>query len=139
VAWDGNGTPDSDGIYARAFQSDGTPPSAEVMINSTTSSAQSDPAVAMSAPGSALIAWTSQISGVAKIAARRVGALAAPSGSEFNPGVPASGDNEGDSAVGIDSGGNFVIVFDSHSAGVNTWDIFARRYDSSGTALGGAS
>src|SRR6185436_663422 len=66
------------------------------------------------------------------------GASTVPDGSEFAPGVPASGDNEGDAAVAIDSGGNFLVAFDSHSAGANTWDVFSRRYNSSATALDGS-
>jgi Cadherin-like/Bacterial cadherin-like domain len=135
IAWDGAGAVDSSGIYARSFQSDGTPLSGEVLINSNTSSTQNNPAVAINASGNAIVAWSNQVSGITKMAARRVGAATVPVGSEFAPGVPASGDNEADAAVAIDSGGNFIVAYDSHSAGANTWDVFSRRYNSSATAL----
>jgi len=47
VVWQGNGPGDADGIFMRAFKSDGTPVAAEARVNTTTSGIQSNPKVAM--------------------------------------------------------------------------------------------
>lgn len=47
VAWDGNGTEDADGIYIRAFRSDGTPITNQILVNTQTSGVQSNPKVAI--------------------------------------------------------------------------------------------
>ena len=58
VVWDGNGTGDADGIYAQRFNAQGVAQGSEFRVNTTTTNAQNDPAVAMDANGNFVIAWT---------------------------------------------------------------------------------
>lgn len=47
IAWEGNGSGDSDGIFVRAYKNDGTPVSAEQIVNTYTTGVQSHPKIAM--------------------------------------------------------------------------------------------
>ncbi len=59
IVWQGNGSGDSDGIYGKLFDAEGNIVKNEFRINTTTSGAQTDPAVAMNDNGDAAVVWTS--------------------------------------------------------------------------------
>jgi hypothetical protein len=110
---------------------------AEIPVNTTTAGGQSASAIADLTGGGFVVAWTSdgEEGATAGVFARRFDAAGAPLGGE----IPVSGDPVGQLTVpdvAADPGGGFTVVWNSVTE--LSSDILARRYDSAGTALGGA-
>ena len=57
IAWEGSGTGDADGIFARRFRANGTTYGGEFRINTTTTDNQYDPAIAVGQDGQFMVVW----------------------------------------------------------------------------------
>jgi hypothetical protein len=133
VAWEGSGSADSDGVYARRFNGDGSAASGVLAVNESTSGSQSEVGVAIGGDGRFAVTWLDD--GVGKrIMARLYDATGTP-GSEFEV-SPDTSAGKHDPAIAMAEGGQFAIVWDQHTSDTNTDDIWLRRYDSAGVALG---
>ncbi len=115
----------------------------ELQANSYTTGAQDDPAVAMAADGSFVVAWSSYGSAgtdtLASIQARRFASDGSPVGGDFqvNTATPLS---QYRASAAMDSDGDFVVTWTSEvSNGTDSSNqsIQAQRYDSAGVAVGG--
>jgi len=146
-------------VYGRLFDAQGRPRGDEFRINEHTASYQKDPTVAMSADGGFVVAWMSfgQGGDGNMVHARRFDARGRALGDEFAvsprpvdarevPIMVTAPDLEFRSeeeqvAVATDAAGNFVIVYsglnDNHADEFDDCDVFGRRYDAAGVALGG--
>jgi len=124
------------GVFARRFDRDGTPLSAEIPVNTYTTDDQSDAFVATDPAGNFVVTWTSygQDGEGDGVVARRFDRTGAPVGGEFIVNTFTSGNQYAD-AVTTDGAGNFVVVWTQNGGG--SYGIFARRYDAAGNALGG--
>jgi hypothetical protein len=130
--WDGN----QSGIESRPYSTEW-----EAMfglddrVNTYTIGHQKTPSVAMSANGQYVVVWESQDQDGSAygIYAQRYG-LSGPRGAEFRVNTETSG-NQTRPSVGIDSSGNYVIVWASYSQDSGD-DIHAQRYDSAGNPVG---
>jgi hypothetical protein len=129
-------------IYARPYRSDGSPVQlSEFPVNTYTSGGQTAPVIAMDAMGDFVVAWESyeQVSSTSKydIYARqyRAGGTAVQS-SEF---LVDSFTREAQYApsVAMDAAGDFVVAWQSYGqvSSSGAYDIYARQYNSAGTAL----
>jgi hypothetical protein len=149
VATDGNGnfvvawtSKDQDGsgrgIYARRFDSSGTPVGAEFLVNATVAGNQDQAAAAMAANGSFVITWKSDQSGTKNdIYARRYDATGVAQGSEFLVNVNVT-NTQDLPAVAMDAAGNFVIAWKTNDSGSGIGKgVIARRFDATGTPLSG--
>ncbi|MDB5303423.1 MAG: uncharacterized protein JWM97_972, partial [Phycisphaerales bacterium] len=134
VAWEGNGSADSDGVYYRRYQSTLQPSGPESLVNTTTSSSQFDPSIGMNAGGAFVIAWTDNGSGAGKIAAQRFNQSGNATGSQFQVGT-TGGNHEDFSQVGVDSAGNFTVAWADNFGGPRESDVYTRRYTAGGVAL----
>ena len=61
IAWEGNGSGDTAGIYARRFRANGTTFGGELLVNTTTINTQFDPAIAVGQDGQFMVVWDDAI------------------------------------------------------------------------------
>jgi len=121
IAWQSQNQDDNGwGIYARSFDSSGSPLSGESLVNITTTGDQITPAVASNATGQAVVAW-----GGAQIAARRIDSDGQPTGPELIPG-PRGGSLPG---IGINAAGELVLAWGDGSL------LSMQRFDSTDTPI----
>ena len=124
-----------DNVCFRMFASNGTPVGQEMNVVNSTQGDSSCSGVAMDADGDFVIVWTTQTTSqtgedVSLVYARIFESDGTPAGDEdefqVNTGT-AWGEHP---SVAMDSDGDFVITWNMHR-------IFAKRYNSDGTPLGG--
>jgi hypothetical protein len=143
VVWSGAGTGDSSGIFARRYDSSGTPLGTAFLVNSATAGNQSDASVACFADGSFVVTWTGdglspgQDGSDSGVYAQRFDALGAPTGSEFLVNVGTTGAQRMNK-VSAAPDGRFVVVWGDDVEGVAFANaIRARRYDATGVLESG--
>jgi hypothetical protein len=131
---DGN----QDAIVARQYSLSGAAKGDEFVVNTYTYGAQRESDVACDAAGNFVVTWKGEEyngSGWG-IYARRFKANGSGIGNEFHVNN-ATANDQITPAVAMDTLGNYVVTWASYvQSGNNVWDIYARRYNSSGTALG---
>jgi hypothetical protein len=125
------------GIFARRFDAAGTALGVELQVNTYTANAQWDPAVGVDRDGGFVVAWSSsrQDGDGEGVFARRFTASGDALGAEFSVNVHTSGEQK-TPAIGVDDDGDFVVAWASERDGYD-YGVFARRFDSAGTARGG--
>ena len=139
VSWqsddeDGSGR----GIFAQRFNSAGARLGTEFQVNTYTTGDQEVPIVGLNGTGDFVIAWTSPSedgSGLG-VFAQRYDSAGTPQGGEFQVNTYTTGD-QAVSGVGLDSAGNFVVVWTSLGQDGSGYGAFGKRYDSTGAAQGG--
>ena len=130
---------DLSGIFGQRFDALGTPLGGEFRVSLYTTGNQSEPRVAMDAGGNFVVAWSSdgKDGALRAVLFQRYAADGSRQGSETVANVFTFG-NQFRPAVAFDPAGDFVVTW---SGGVaqdgNAYGVFARRFDGSGTALGG--
>ncbi|MEM6784599.1 MAG: T9SS type A sorting domain-containing protein, partial [Bacteroidota bacterium] len=140
IAWQSGGGQDGDGngVFAQRYAADGTAQGSEFQVNSTTTSSQQAPSVAMDADGDFVIAWQSgsgQDGANTGVFAQRYAADGTAQGSEFQVNTyTTSGQNA--ASVGMDADGDFVIAWQSNGQDGDNNGVFAQRYDAAGTPQG---
>jgi hypothetical protein len=139
VVWESYQDGDGPGVFGQRYDSSGTAVGAEFQINSYTTGHQRRPAVGVAADGDFMVAWSSleQDGDGSGVFGQRYDSTGAAAGSEFQINALTTG-SQGSSAVGVDAGGNFVVVYgssDQYGVGQN---IFGQRYDNAGAAVGAA-
>src|SRR5262245_20780814 len=115
VVWDSYGQDGSGhGIYAQRYNAVGVPQGGEFRVNTTTSSGQIAPAIAMDVDGDFAVTWTdyTQDGSGRGIFAQRYNAAGIPQGAEFRVNTFAPNDQAG-SAIAMDASGNFVVAWHS--------------------------
>ena len=110
VTWEGKGTGDDNGIFARRFDSDGTPKGSVFLVNETSASDQHRADVAIAADGSFVVAWRDDATG-GRVMARRFDALGAGSAESL---VAANflGGSPNNPSVAMDAAGRYVIAYE---------------------------
>ncbi|MDZ8136922.1 MAG: cadherin-like domain-containing protein [Nostoc sp. DedQUE04] len=135
TSFDENGS--SNGIYAQRYKSDGEPDGNEFQVNTTTTTAQSNSAVAIDAAGNFIISWTSydEFGSSNGIYAQRYKSDGEPDGNEFqvNTDINSLLLNP---TVAMNAGGDFVVSWTSFDLDGSGFEIYARLYDSYGAAQG---
>lgn len=142
AAWESLETDGSGiGVYAQAFQADGTPVGTPLLVNETTDGNQSRPAIATDGAGNVLIAWQSESAGggAYDIYSRFAALSSNPAlsfsftSSETPVNVVTTG-SQTNPTVAMDVNGNFVIGWQSDQDFATTGlDIYGRY----GTVSGG--
>ena len=142
VAMDGSGNyvnvwDNAGNIYGQRYNSAGVAQGSEFVIASNAANERMA-SVAMNSNGEFVVTWErDQGSGLYDIYARQYGSSGTAVGSEFLVNETTTYDQER-ARVAIDSSGNFVVVWESEhdSGGTYEDNLYAQRYDSSGTKLG---
>ena len=146
VAWQSYGSYGTDvnlSVQAQRFEADGTPVGGQFQVNSYTTGYQRTAGVAVDNLGNFVVVWESYGSygtdtSSFSVQAQRFDPDGDPIGGQFQVNTYTTG-RQMTPAVAGDAQGNFVVVWESEgSFGSDTnYSIQARRYDSSGTPLGG--
>ena len=121
-------------IQAQRYDANGAPIGAEFHVGSQTTN-QNYPGVSPLADGGFLVTWAVK-NGIGQydVMAQRFNAAATPLGAEFQVNTTTTNDQAYASTASLADGG-FVVMWATSEAG--HFDIKARRYDSSGTAITG--
>jgi PKD repeat protein len=126
-----------DGIFGRFFDPDGTPSTGAIQVGGGDAVSVSEPGVASSASGHAVVVWHQQAhskqdeSGV-------FGRFFDPGGEPEGPPIAIVGDPMVDAAtpqVGADAAGDPVVVWAQDLGQGDGWDIYARLLDADGSFL----
>jgi hypothetical protein len=126
------------GVFGARFDNSGTPVGAEFQVNGFTGNDQRNPAVGIGTDGSFVVSWDSQNqdgNGQGTFAAR-FDAVGVRVASEFQVNVYTN-NNQNFPDLAVDPEGRFVVVWQSVGQDGDNTGSFARRFDSSGTGLGG--
>lgn len=139
VVWQGDGSGDSDGVFARAYDADGTAATGEVLINQTTAGSQGAPAIRVletAAGGGFVIAWSgngaADGSGVYVRAFDSSGTAIA--GEQLVNQTTAG--TQGLPSIGVDPDGDFIVTWSGSGTG-DADGVFWREFAATGTARGG--
>jgi hypothetical protein len=130
VVWGSYSQDGSDwGIFGQRYDAGGAPRGSEFRVNTYTTYAQYDPAMAMDAVGNFVVVWRSYAQDGSDwgIFGQRYDAGGAPRGSEFRVNTYTTY-AQYDPAVAMDAVGNFVVVWQSHIPGESSGGISGQRY-----------
>lgn len=126
------------GIFAQRFAAGGLPVGTEMAINTTTSGDQNYPAVGVDGASNFVTAWGSygqDGSGVG-VYARLFEPSGAPRTGELQVNTYTDG-HQWWPAVAVNNSGSFVVVWHDDSQDGSAQGVYGRRYDSTGSPLGG--
>src|SRR5262245_22491388 len=135
VVWQGYGDNSQDGdysdIFARRYSNTGTPLGSQFEVNLPLVGFEGAAAVATTASGFVVV-WDNYDD----VMARRYDSAGMPQGLPF-PVNTQTASFQGTASVAATTDGGFVIAWEGDVAGDGTdYDVFARRFNSSGAALG---
>lgn len=134
VTWQSNQEEtDGNGIYAQLYDDEGTVVGDEIHVNTTETSTQGSPDVAMDDSGDFVITWDSSHAGGESrdVMLQRFDSSGNPVGSEIQVNDYDDSYQE-DPAIGIDSDGDFVVVWQSRRQDGDQDGVFAKRYSNDG-------
>jgi hypothetical protein len=139
VGWSGN---DDGKCFLRLFDEHGAPASAEVRANALDSNAQTDPVPAVARDGTIFVAWIDfggyggAGTGTNIFARLFSPALVPLQAQEFPVNTSTLAGEQREPKTAADGLGRFVVTWEDRQQDANGIDIWARRYDTSGAALG---
>ncbi|MEH2060844.1 MAG: cadherin-like domain-containing protein [Nostoc sp.] len=139
ISWQSFGQDgDKYGIYAQRYNSSGVAQGNEFKVNSTTIGDQKNPTIAMDTGGDFVISWQSNLQDGDKygIYAQRYNSAGVAQGSEFKVNTTTTS-NQKNPTIAMDTGGDFVISWQSNLQDGSGYGIYAQRYNSAGVAQGG--
>jgi hypothetical protein len=135
VVWQNDMADGSTGILGHRFTSAGSVAGTEFLLNTYTTSDQSEPSIASNASGRFVAVWQSytQDGDAQGIAARRFASDGTPLGSDFLVNTYTTSAEYGPS-VAMDAAGGFVVAWVAYDG--DDGGVFGRRFDGAGAALG---
>jgi len=125
-------------LVPSAAWAQGNPLGPEFRVNTYTTNYQTGPAVASDASGRFVVVWSSlsQDGDSNGVFGQRYASTGEPLGPEFRVNTYTTA-YQGQTAVGADAAGNFVVVWDSSYCGPGAFfGVFGQRYASTGPPLG---
>ena len=136
VVWEGSGAGDAHGIYARLFDSQGTPLGADFQVNTYEPEAQMAPAATVLTAGSVVVVWQSideeeEGWGI-------YGRHFSPSGTPVNgqfPVTAAGGSHERASLAAL-PGGGYVVAWQVQSTAGSSFAVGIQLLDADGLKIG---
>ncbi|MBK8505292.1 MAG: hypothetical protein IPL46_25695 [Saprospiraceae bacterium] len=140
VVWqsrDQEGAASGLGIYGRKYNATGVAQVSELLINTVTTSNQSQPAVSLEKNGDFVIVWQSQNednSGTAVMARRYQANTVALGGAFLVNSYTTSAQANPD--VALDADGDFTVVWQSYGQDGNKNGVYGQRYSRDGNVLG---
>ena len=125
------------GVFGQRYASDGTTRGAEFRVNTFTTNNQWFPAIGAAPNGDFVVTWTSSQDGSNySIHAQRYASDGTARGSEFQANTYTTA-WQAESSVAVAGNGNFIVTWGSQQEPSFNAGIYARRYASDGTSLGG--
>ncbi len=126
-------------IFARRYNSSGTPLSSEIQVNTTTDEMQDHPSIAMDNSGNFTVTWETDwwngTSSNVQTIAQRFNSSGAKLDSEFKVNTSTTNHHERPDIVMNSTSGDFIISWFGDGNG-DTMGIFAQRYLSTGIPIG---
>jgi hypothetical protein len=125
------------GVSGQRFDSGGAPLGTEFRVNTYTTGVQDLPALGVNAAGDLVVVWESdnQDGSDTGVFGQRYSSDGTPRGPEFGVNNTAIGE-QSSPAVAVDPAGGFLVAWHSRPSGSGDFDVFARRYGSSGAPAG---
>ncbi|MBK9947789.1 MAG: tandem-95 repeat protein [Nitrospira sp.] len=121
-------------IYGQRYNSSGVAQGGQFLVNSVASSNDLRASIAMNDSGSFVVTWDRLSGGDADIQAQRFNSSGVAQGSVIS--VTSNGSYEQEMAnVAMDETGNVVVSWMSNGQDGSGWGVYARQYDSTGSAL----
>jgi immunoglobulin I-set domain protein len=144
VAWEGVCADNTYGISLRGFSSNGDPLTDEMKVNTysaatTKVNARSSPGIGVNSSGVKVVVWASydqDSSNSRCIYGQMVGSDFIKTGGEFLVNTHILNNQENPMAA-MDGFGGFVVTWMGYGSSGSSYDVWLKRYDSSGTALTG--
>jgi hypothetical protein len=123
-------------IYARRYNSFGNPLDDDFRVDQDAGGERvaHNPSIATDLNNNFIITWQDERDGKNDIFARRYDSSGNPLGDDFFVDQNAGTVNARDPSIATDLNNNFIITWEDYRN--SNWDIYARRYDSSGNPLG---
>jgi hypothetical protein len=127
----------SRGVFARRFNAAGTPLATAFQVNTFFTRNQYDPDVALDSDGDFVVVWISYLQDGSEggVFGKRFNSSGAALGSEFQINSVTLG-YQVRPKVALDADGDFVVVWASTTIDGGGYGVAARRFNSSGVALG---
>ena len=138
VVWASDGQDGSNfGIFGQRFSASGLPQGSEFQVNTYATGKQYSPAVASDANGNFVVVWQGdgEDGSGNGIFGQRFSALGVPQGPEFRVNSYTTF-TQNRPAVASDSGGNFVVVWQSDFQDASGVGVFGQRFNNAGVAQG---
>jgi len=138
VTWESDGQDGSStGIYGQRYNADGTTAGAEFLINTYTTSFQSDPSVTALSGGGFVVTWQSngQDGSSWGIYGQRYNADGTTADAEFQINTNTTSFQLTPSVTGL-SDGDFVVTWESFGQDGDSGGIYGQRYNADGTTAG---
>jgi hypothetical protein len=136
VIWRGTGlSGEEDGVFGRRYDSTGALVGSEFQVNTYTTAAQREVAVASQAGGGFVVVWHSEAPQFDGVFGQRFDSAGNDLGSEFEVSTNTTGAID-HPAVGAGPDGGFVVVWDDGELDGSASGVFGQRYDSLGLAVG---
>ena len=125
-------------VYAQRYNADGTVAGGEFPVNTTTTSWQKAPSIAMDADGDFVVAWVSigQDGDSLGVYAQRYSADGSTAGGELAVNTYTT-NSQYSPSIAMDADGDFVISWNSLNQDGSGLGIYAQRYNADGNAAGG--
>ncbi len=138
VVWSGPSDGSGTGVFARFYDAAGNAVGGEVAVNAYTTFEQVVPSVSVDAAGNVVVAWGSDgpDGGSLGIRARRFNSAGSPLSGELAVNAFTTGPQV-NPAVATHADGSFVVAWDSFGQDGSGQGVFARRFTSTGAAVGG--
>lgn len=129
---------DRDGVFARRFNSFGDALTGEIQVNSRTAERQSSSDVTMDGDGDFVVVWNSfgQDGSEWGVYGQRFDGDGARLGGEFRVN-DTTADKQRFPKVAMDNDGDFVVTWQSFGGVGAEYDVFAKRFNAAGGAVGG--
>ncbi|MCA9094074.1 MAG: VCBS repeat-containing protein [Planctomycetaceae bacterium] len=139
VSWDSDGQDGNGiGVYARLFNADGSPQTAEFRVNTDVTGNQGNSSIAMDQNGNIVIVWGTDIQdgdNDGGISARRYNSTGTPVGVELQVNSHTANPQSFPS-VAMSDDGAFVVVWQSTGQDQSGEGIYGQRYSSAGATSG---
>jgi hypothetical protein len=128
------------GIFGQLFASSGTKLGAEFQVNTFVAGNQMYSALAMDGDGDFVVVWHSYGQDEANVAstgvfAQRFSSSGTPLAAEFQVNTYSTG-HQRTAQVGVETNGDFVVVWDSQNDADGSFGIRGQRFDSGGARIG---
>jgi hypothetical protein len=139
VTWDGNGAGDGTGIYARRYDSNGSPLGSYFPVNTYKNNSQRYPDISMDSAGNFVITWESYgVEGNSNygIAAQMFYANGSQNGTEFVVNTGYTNYDQKTVTTAMAPNGKFIIVWESNQQDGSGYGIYAQKFTAGGVPDG---
>ncbi|MDH5186062.1 MAG: T9SS type A sorting domain-containing protein, partial [candidate division WOR-3 bacterium] len=122
-------------IYGQRFTANGSPIGSNFKVNDDIGGTQYGASIACDSLGNFVVVWMDGRNGNWDIYGQRYNAQAVPQGNNFQVNDDPGTATQWAPSVGVAPAGNFVVAWEDERI-IGNVDIYAQRYDASGTRIG---